>query len=516
MATIKIINEYGNKIIIIAFYPKPTLYKNSNMQAAFERIFILLLIILVFSNSTRAQNNSLYSYRDLSEFSFANQKDSLKKAWNCPQLYKDKETQKKYKELWNSRTDFITSAIDADDYIKDGTIYNYLSSIVSDLVKANPHLVKQKPLLLIDRSPSVNAYALGENVIAVNLGMITFAKTREELALAIAHELSHNILNHAENSMENTAVWLTSDEFKNSMNSVLDSKYERLTRLKKVLETFTFDRSRHSRYHESDADSLAVILLKNSHISFDPEFFLRLDSTDDEYQQPLKNPVKSYFTAYNVPLDDVWFQKRSKGLSSHTYNFHNSGMLADSLKTHPGCVERYNKTKDERNISGSMAPIPSAIKEKANKILIWNIYDNQSLTECLYRILLEKDKGNTDPWYDFMMYNVLQGLYYSSRQLNRFNAVGIKPKEYISKDYYELQTFLEQIPSGKLEELCKAGAGQGFWSNMPADAKGVKMLFDSLNSDSDNTVKTQTAAAKQYLDAFPYSMYCEFAEHFKK
>ena len=486
------------------------------MQTAFERTFVLVVMILLLSNNTKAQNSPLYSYHDLSEFSFARQKDSLKKAWDCPQLYKDKETQKKYKELWNSRTEFITAAIDANNYIYDKAIYAYLSNIVTDLEKANSQLLKRKPLLLIDRSPSVNAYALGENVIVVNLGMITFANTREELALAIAHELSHNILNHAENSMENTAVWLTSDEFKNSMNSVLDSKYERLTRLKKVLETFTFDRSRHSRYHESDADSLAVILLKNSHISFEPEFFLRLDSTDEEYRQPLKNPVKSYFTAYNIPLEEAWFQKRAKGLSSHSYNFGNSETLADSLKTHPDCVERYEKTKDEISTGGSTTPIPAQIKEKANKMLIWNIYDNQSLTECLYRILLEKDKGDADPWYEFMMYNVLHGLYYSSMQLNRFNAVGIKPKEYISKDYYELQNFLEQIPSDKLNELCKAASTQQFWNNVPPDARGMKTLFDSLNSGTDNNPKVQAAAAKEYLTTFPYSMYCEFAEHFKK
>ncbi len=486
------------------------------MLTAFIRTILVVFSILLFSYHLTAQNDAVYSYHDLSEFSFANQRDSLKKAWKCPQLYKDKETQKKYKELWNSRTDFITDAIDANNYINDGAIYNYINSIVSDLAKANPQLVKQKPLLLIDRSPSVNAYALGENVLAVNLGMITFAQNREELALAIAHELSHNILNHAENSMEEGAVWLTSDEFKNSMKSVLDSKYERLTRLKKVLETFTFDRSRHSRYHESDADSLALILLKNSHISFDPEFFLRLDSTDNEYQMPLKKPVKSYFAAYNIPLEDNWFLKHTKGLSSHSYNFQSNGNLADSLKTHPDCVERYDKTKDKINIMGSLHPIPAGIKEKANKMLIWNIYDNQSLTECLYRILLEKDKGNTDPWYDFMMYNVMEGLYYSNKQLNRFNAVGIKPKEYISKNYYELQNFLEQVPSDKLEELCKAGAGQSFWSNMPPDAKGIKILFYSLNFDSENNRKAEVSSAREYLDAYPFSMYCEFAEHFKK
>ena len=485
------------------------------MPLVYQRTSVLVLITLILSCTSNAQNHNLYSYQDLSKFSFAKQKDSLKKAWVCPQLYKDKETQKKYKEIWDDRTDFITGAIEANNFVNDGDVYNYISNIILDLTKANPALLKQKPLLLIDRSASVNAYAIGGNVIAVNLGLITFAQSREEIALVIAHELSHNILDHAENSMKERAVWLTSDEYKNSLKAVLDSKYERLTRLKKVMESFTFNRNRHSRYHESDADSLAIILLKNSNISFNPEFFLRLDSTDNEYMQELKNPTKSYFASYKVPVEDAWFIKRSKGLSSRNYNFKDTTVMADSLKTHPDCVERYNKTKNEVNIKGSFTAIPVDIKEKANKMLIWNMYDNLSLTECLYRILLEKDKGNIDPWYDFMTYNIFAGLYYSNKQLNRFNAIGIKPKEYISKSYYELQNMLEQIPADNLEQLCKAATSQGFWSNMPADAKGMKILFATLNLD-DNPSKVQANAAKDFMNNNPSSMYCEFAEHFKK
>ena len=486
------------------------------MFKVYNRTLLLVFVSLVFSLHSDAQAVTLYSYDDLSVFSFARQKDSLKKTWGCPLLYKDKSIQKKYKEIWDGRTDFITGAIEANNYIHDHEIYNYIEGIISTLYKANPQLLKEKPLLLIDRSPSVNAYALGGNIIAVDLGLITFAQSREELALAIAHELSHNILNHPENSMKQRAEWLTSDEYKNSLNAVLDSKYQRLTRLKKVMESYTFSRNRHSRYHESDADSLAIVLLKNSHISFDPQFFLRLDSTDSEYSQPLKDPIKNYLASYHVPIEDNWLNQRSKGLSSHAYNFNSSTVIADSLKTHPDCVERYEKTKNEINITGKLTPVPSGIKARANKMLIWNIYDNLSLTECLYRVFLEKDKGNVDPWYDFMIYNVLSGLYYSNKQLNRFNAIGIKSKEVISKSYYELQNLLAQVPSDKLEELLKAGSSAAFWKNLPPDATGMKALFTSLNFDTDNTTKAESAAANEFINSNPSSMYCEFAEHFKK
>ena len=83
--------------------------------------------------------------------------------------------------------------------------------------------------------------------------MYTPEATREELALAIAHEMSHNILHHIENAMFQKAEWLSSDEYRQSLNAVLDSKYERLSRLKKTFEGYTFSRSRHQRYRESEA-----------------------------------------------------------------------------------------------------------------------------------------------------------------------------------------------------------------------------------------------------------------------
>jgi hypothetical protein len=486
------------------------------MKSTNSRIISLVILVIFFSYSTTAQVHGIYSYQDLSKFSFAKQKDSLEKNWVCPELYKDKATQKKYKEIWDSRTDFITNAIENNDFINDGEIYNYINQVIIELTKANPALIKAKQLLLIDRSPYVNAYAIGGNVIAVNLGLISFAQTREEIALVIAHELSHNILNHPENSMKEMAVWLTSDEYKNSLSAVLDSKYERLTKLIKVMEGYSFSRNKHHRYHESEADSLAIVLLRNSNISFDPKVFLRLDSTDTQYKQVLKNSTKNYFTSYNVPLEDWWFLKRTKGLSSKNYNFKDTTNLNDSLKTHPDCLERFKKNRDLADVKNGLKPVSVAIQERVNKILLWNMYDNLDLTACLYRILLEKDKGNTDPWYDFMEHNIFAGLYYSNKQLNRFNAIGIRPKEYISSNYYELQNMLEQIPAENLEQLYRSAASQNFWTNMSSESKGLKALMSTLNFETDDSEKKKSNAAKEFINNNPTSMYCEFADHFKK
>lgn len=463
-----------------------------------------------------AQKAQLYTYQDLSKTAYARQKDSLKKFWICPTLYTEKETQKKYREIWDGRAAYIATAIDNNNYVKEDEVYRYVDGILANLVSGNQGMLPQKPLLLIDRSAAVNAYAIGGNIIAVNAGLISFAESREEIALVIAHELSHNILQHPDQSMREQAEYFTSAEYKKSLDDVLKNEYQRFSKLKKIFEGYSIDRSRHHRYHESDADSLAVVLLKNSHIGFDARFFLRLDSADMQYRQPLAHPVKAYFSPYNMQLEDAWTQKRSKGLSTRNYNFQDNNKLEDSLKTHPDCDARYAATLKATDAGLNLTAIPSSVKEKANRILIWNLFDDLKLTACLYRIFLEKDKGNNDPWYDFMVHNIVQGLYYSDKQLNRFRSIGIVPKEYISKDYYALQTALEQIPRENLQQFCSVSRSLAFWQSLPADAVGLKSLMAALNTGESNEDKANASAAKAFLETYSNSMYCEFANHFKQ
>lgn len=481
-----------------------------------KHLMLLLFLCLAGSSVLKGQQKDLYTYQDLSAFYYQKQQDSLKKAWTCAVVYKEKVTQKQFKEIWDDRTTFFISAMKDNNYVYDKEICKYLDEVVSQIQEANREYLPVKPFVVLDRSSSVNAYAIGSNVLAINLGLLSFAKTREEIALTIAHELSHNILQHPENGMKKRAEWFTSAEYKESMNQVLESDYGRLTRLKKVFENYSFSRNRHQRYHEGDADSMAIILLNNSHISFTPEFFLRMDSADVQYLQPLQQPLKTYFAAYNITIEDTWTKKQSRGLSTRDYDFHNNNNMADSLKTHPDCVVRYNNTKDRRPAEVVSTAIPEDISTRVNRMLIWNMYCNKDLTPCLYRILQEKDKANTDAWYDFMFNNVLLSLYKADKDFIRFSTIGVQRKEYISKEYYQLQTMLEQMPRDKLAADCKALQNAAFWTNVSSSEKAMQRFMKSqvLSDNTDASINQQTA--KQFMESNKTSMYCEYVHAFEK
>ena len=477
----------------------------------------LVLILLCLSWSiVRAQSQSLYTYQQLSNTYYAAQRDSLKKAWVCPHVSDDRNVQKQFRELWEERTNFLAGAMEKQHFIYDPQLDRYLQDIIGQIIAANPQRFSARPLLLIDRSSIANAYALGSDVLVINLGLICFCRTREELALSIAHELSHNIQHHPENGMKETAQWLASDEYKDSLKAVLDSKYERYSRLKKVFQIYRFSRSKHQRYHESEADSLAVVLLKNAHIPFQAICFLRLDSADEQYRQPLQRPLNDYFRDYGLTVNESWMQTRTRGLSTAKYDFTDTTGIGDSLKTHPDCIERYHKTLALNDPDAVTTPIPASLSEKATKMMIWNMFDDMSLTACLYCIWQEKDRGRADGWHDFMVYSIFADLYFHDHELHRFNAIGIKPKEYISKDYYLLQTLLEKVPAEDLREYCTSLRQAAFWGQRPDDEKALGKFLTALPAAGENPEKARRSSAEEYIGSYATSMYCEFVEHFRK
>jgi hypothetical protein len=471
-------------------------------------------LMMLLSPGVHAQIKTLYKYNDLSHIYYADTKDSLEENWLCPSIYKEKATQKKYKEIWEEQKEILGREIDRRCFVYEKVVYNYVDSILTQIVAANPKLIKRKPFLLLDRSSYVNAHTMSGNMIKVNLGLITFVRTREDLALVIAHELSHGILKHPDNLMKEVAELVTSDEYKESIKSVLDSKYGRYSRLVNIFKDYSFSRSKHSRYHESEADSLAIVLLKASKIAYDPNFLLQLDSADIQYRSPLKQPLKNYFAAYNLSPEDWWLQKKSKGLSTRAYNFKDTTGIEDSLKTHPDCKQRYDATAHFADKGAVLAPIPQAVHERATRMLIWNMYDDNMLTTCLYRVLMEKDNGNTDVWYDFMIHNIFGGLVYADKQLNRFNAIGVLKKEYISANYYELQNMLEQMPKDDLRRFYDVLRSAPFWAQMGKDAVGMKdLLYNIITDNGDQAYKADVQA---YRETYSNSMYKEYTDHFTR
>lgn len=482
---------------------------------AMKKLALLIIVLLTLIGAVKSQKGkSPYYYEQLSSFYYKNVKDSVKKNCKHAIVYPKKQTQKVFNETWDERISSITNSIDRNEFLYDSDISQLVNEVVLNLSKGNSQYIPTTPIVFINRSSVVNAYSLGLNIVIVNLGLLDFVKSKEELSFILAHEIAHNFLDHSTEAMKQYAEWITSEEYENSLKDISNMKYGKLSYLKKISSAIAFDKKRHSRFKETEADSLAVLMLKNAKLPFDASWLLRLDSADIVYKMPLPKDITSFWAEYNLEIDPSLHQKKGGGLSTKAYNFKDTTTLADSLKTHPECKDRFQKNNQFTTANYIANQFSYELKQKIKKAIIWNLFTDASITECMYRILIEKEKTN-DEWYDFMAYNSFFGLIYSTNNFKRFKAIDIKQKEIISKDYFRLQTMLEQISIEDLQKSYNLLKNSAFWSNVDFDAKELRTVFDSFVNQPDNN-KSNNDNINTYIKTYKSSMYCELLNYLKK
>lgn len=471
-----------------------------------------LLLTLLFGTlvlNINAQDIG-YQYKDLSSVYYKASMDSLKKAWVCPAVYTDKVVQKEFCNQWSSRTSFMQASIADNDYIHHPEIFSYVDKIITQIYESNKKSFPKKPFLLIDRSTVANAYSIGENVIVVNIGLLTNVKYRDELALILAHEMSHNYLQHSLQSMKKKAEWLTSDDYKEFIKDLTKDKYNRYNKLLNAFKDYKFTNSKHNRFGEANADSMAVDLIRNAGFAFDAAWFLRLDSVGLEYKTPLKKPVAEYFSGYGVTLQNQWLNKKAIGLSSRVGDNDFSTPIDDSLKTHPDCKDRYEAMKGKTTDPQKALLLADNIRILADKNIIWNLYRNNNFTSAFYRLFLLQDEGVKDDWTDFMMSNLLLSFYAEDAMLNRSNVVRIKPKAWIGKDYFSLQTLLEQVPVASLGEWEKKGKEIANNSKLGKDEIAFRNLLKSVAVNPDEYKYARKKERASFLSGVENNIYAEY------
>ncbi|WP_404362128.1 M48 family metalloprotease [Marinobacter sp.] len=87
------------------------------------------------------------------------------------------------------------------DQVTDPLVNDYMESIVYQLVPSVPLKDRQMSIVVID-SPAINAFAVPGNVIGVNGGLFLNARTEQQFASVVAHELAHLSQRHFARRME--------------------------------------------------------------------------------------------------------------------------------------------------------------------------------------------------------------------------------------------------------------------------------------------------------------------------
>jgi len=373
---------------------------------------IILFIILCIGIQLSAQESSAYtpSKSKLPSKKTFEERLEANLIADVASLEGTTKNKKEIAETYASRSQFIhLSATDADEYIFDTPLNEYVDGIFQVILDANPNLDQERMELYVSRDLSPNASCFGEGTLVINSSLIRRLENESQVAFVIAHEIAHYVDNHVNNKIINYVTTKNSKATQKEIKRITKEKYNRNKQGAELLKNVVYDSSKHSRLNESEADERALALLSNTKYSLDeaPKALALLDTIDDEkYEEEIiihrefnreLYPFKPEWKVEENPLEA--FFNKDKSLELYDLN-------ADSLKTHPDCLQRASVIQDkisdynnnDRNIYIQSQELHDEAVMQADFDLVLNAYHYKHYGYTIYQSLQLQQKYPEHPF----------------------------------------------------------------------------------------------------------------------
>jgi predicted Zn-dependent protease len=103
------------------------------------------------------------------------------------------------------RIDLLLSLMTSGEILFDSPLQKYVEAVFYKLLKANP-VIDQSYQVIVSRSSVPNAFNVGGGFIIINTGLIERLQSEEELAFILAHELSHQVMDHVNQNIAENVI----------------------------------------------------------------------------------------------------------------------------------------------------------------------------------------------------------------------------------------------------------------------------------------------------------------------
>lgn len=291
---------------------------------------------------------------------------------------------------------------------------------------------------------------MGEGTILFNISLFNRLKNESQAAFVLCHELSHYFLNHSNQNIDRYVNTLYSDEMQRELKSISKQEYGKNAKLQGLTKGLLFRSRRHGREYEKAADSMAIVLMKNT--QFDVKEALTclalLDSVDsDKYKYPLSLEKRFSFPGY--PFKKSWLEKEES--LSFTEEVEDEKTI-DSLRTHPDCTQRISYLK----------PIIATLQQNQAKLFITNeenfnryksnfdleiiqwCYNSKRVGRALFYTLQMLEAQPDQPYLHLMVVKCLNKLYEAQKNHHFGNYVDLPGKDK-NAEYDQLLQFLQNL-----------------------------------------------------------------------
>lgn len=358
---------------------------------------------------------------------------------------------KDYQDIYEERWKSIKERFDKREIYTDPAAQAYLDALVAAIVSCNPMLKATPFHCYFSRSNVPNAEYIGEGIILFNMGLFDRLSDESQAAYILCHEISHFIFHHQENSIAKQVETLNSPDFQAKLKAIQHSEFNKRAELEGLIKGFTFDSRRHSRDHEAQADSMAVVLMRATKFDLNGALttLALLDTVDeDDFNTAASLQLTFNSTAY--PFKKKWLRKEEGLLGGHAQP--EKSEFSDSLKTHPSCplriklltpmVQSWNTPERMKNVVDFNRF--DQLRERFKYEVIEYAYVSEDYSGNLfYSLKMLHDRPN-DPYLIAGIGRVLNGIY-DAQKGHRLSKVVDLPGPGFASNYNLLLQFIQNL-----------------------------------------------------------------------
>lgn len=354
--------------------------------------------------------------------------------------------------LYRERLSFINQMFADKEFIFTEETNKYLTSLVNEIFKANPQLKTLGTHFLFSRAYWPNAFSTGEGTIVFNIGLFIKLKNESQVVFALCHELAHLYLNHSNKAIDQYISTLYSDEFQAKLKELKKQQYEKNKELAKLEKGVLFSGRRHGRQHESEADSIGLVFMKNTGFDITESIgcLSILDNIDkDTYN--VEEGLRTLFNFTDYPFQDKWVKKEEAFFGIST-DVKPTDKEEDSLKTHPDCKVRIARleptVKMISNATGKKFMVDEAgFKKLQQQFALETLpycLNSKRISRCLYLAmeLFQQDPNNA---YVAATIGKCFNQFYENQKNHTLNNIVNLPSPLGEKNYNTLLEFIQKI-----------------------------------------------------------------------
>lgn len=291
----------------------------------------------------QAKRNEL---AELFKLRFKAQQDELKREQISGKL------KKRMLASYKSSHEEILREVKEGQYYIENQYTKYCDKLLDEIRAKSPSISKNIKVLL-SKSPVLNAYDIGSDILIINMGAISFLDNEEQLKSILSHELGHNALGHVRSNIKGIAERSISKELKKEVRGL--GKYNKSGKGLSLQRKRIYQNSKMRRRHELAADSLGFVLFDRV-TEYPQESFFALkkikerseekEEEEEELAQELeitKETYKKYFTLPARSFKGKWMVLED--FSAYEYGNYKEKFDEDSISSHPDHAVRMDRLK---------------------------------------------------------------------------------------------------------------------------------------------------------------------------